>query len=205
MLATRACIPQVRAPLMRFLRASTAYSLEWSCGLLQQLHRDEGTRQLDLSLPVWSLIVVPRSNMTFERKFRILLLGTGVPFLVLIAFAIGGFLGTRGFGAGCFAVMGFWALVFPRLRPRRQDGTLENSATDRGIHNAGPRPYARILAVVILLTFGLWFGRGGPWIPQVIGATVLIAFLIGPLLGRKLSPDKHPDTSRELSGGSKKP
>lgn len=103
---------------------------------------------------------------------------------VLTALLIGGILTPRSFG-----IVGLASLV------------VCGSALSFAIKNASPRNgrilqrrsttvrakgfYLRITAFLIVLAFAVWATRGGPWLPRLIGASMLLLFLIGTLSARR--------------------
>ena len=41
--------------------------------------------------------------------------------------------------------------------------------------------YIRVAVILALLVLSAWATKGGPWLPRLIGASMLVLFLIGTL------------------------
>jgi hypothetical protein len=103
---------------------------------------------------------------------------------VLTALLIGGILTPRSFGlvglASLVACGSALSLAIKNASPRDESILQRRSTTfrDKGF-------YLRIAAFLIVLAFAVWATRGGPWLPRLIGASMLLLFLIGTLYSRR--------------------
>jgi protein-S-isoprenylcysteine O-methyltransferase Ste14 len=104
---------------------------------------------------------------------------------LLTALLLGGTLTPRGFGiaglaamALCGAVWYFALKSFPR--PLNANVT-QNQGTKMSVKGF----YIRIVVILALLFFYAWATKGGPWLPRLIGAAILVLFLIATLRARR--------------------
>jgi hypothetical protein len=102
---------------------------------------------------------------------------------VLVFFVATGSLAPRSFGIDCAIVMIIstftWAFLLKRTR-----GDLEALNTrNNALAKSGNKSKAVQVALLLLLMFvSFWLTRGGPWVPRLIGASMLVLFLIGTIL-----------------------
>ena len=100
------------------------------------------------------------------------------------AFFLEGRMNQQVFAASCVAAMVLAAVVWTAIlksagRPvEADDGTQvrKKKATQIGL-------------LVLFLVFAFWMTRGGPWVPRLIGAAMLVLFILGIAL-RKPSQGK---------------
>jgi len=97
---------------------------------------------------------------------------------LLAALFLGGTLTLRNFGIAGLVVMAVsgaaWYFTL-KSSPRRNQ---EAKMSVKGF-------YIRVAVILALLVFSAWATRGGPWLPRLIGASVLVLFLIGTLRARR--------------------
>ncbi len=102
----------------------------------------------------------------------------------LVALINGGILTPRSFGIAGLAAMivcgSMWYCALKYFSPvdarvsERQSTTLE-----------GKEFHLRLASFLIVLTFGAWASRGGPWLPRLVGVIVLLLFCIGARASRR--------------------
>jgi protein-S-isoprenylcysteine O-methyltransferase Ste14 len=92
-----------------------------------------------------------------------------------------GALTPRGFGiaglaavAVCGAIWYFALKYFPRTVNANVTRNKDTKMSVKGF-------YVRVAVIVALLAFSILATKGGPWLPRLIGASVLVLFLIGIL------------------------
>jgi len=103
---------------------------------------------------------------------------------LIIALFLGGALTPRRFGiAGLSAIavsgaVWYLALNFP---PPLDANVSRNQGTKINANGFS----VRVAVILALLVFSAWATRGGPWLPRLIGASMLMLFLIGALRSRR--------------------
>jgi len=103
---------------------------------------------------------------------------------ILAALLIGGILTPRSFGIATLAAMvvcgSVWypALKYSSLVDARIFECQRTTLRGKGF-------YLRLAPFLIILAFGAWATRGGPWLPRLIGATMLSLFFVGALRSRQ--------------------
>ena len=109
----------------------------------------------------------------------VMALATASAVAILVILLVRGVLGPQGFALCGIVVMvvatGIWFLLLRRTRIDASTARARNQ----------PRRNRRVLIVAglaIFLPLSLWTTRGGPWIQRLIGASFLIALLVGNLL-----------------------
>jgi hypothetical protein len=104
--------------------------------------------------------------------------------LIAVLF-IGGALTPRGFGIAGLAAMAVCAVVwYFALKSLRRP--LNASVTGNQVTRTNDKgTYIRIAVIVALLVFATWASKGGPLLPRLIGASVLMLYLFATLRGRR--------------------
>ena len=104
---------------------------------------------------------------------------------LITALFVGGALTPRGFGiaglaamAACGAVWYFALKSFPRT-------VNANVTRNQGTRISVKGFYIRVAVILALLVFSAWATKGGPWLLRLIGASVVVLFLIGTLRARR--------------------
>ncbi len=113
----------------------------------------------------------------------------GIPVVVigalglLVFLLIGGRLTPQTFAIGCVIVMTLAAAVWTVLL-KRSDRPIEiaKRASSAIARNDGKKKAIQVAALLLFLAVVLWLTRGGPWIPRLIGAFMLLLFTTGVAL-----------------------
>ena len=117
-----------------------------------------------------------------------------VPIVLAVAlfvfFFVKGTISPRAFAFGCAGVMVVGIITLSIL--------LKHPLTLAEASAAIPQPRAqmskrrkRVVVVLVLvwLGFALWLTRGGPWAPRLVGASVVLLYLIGTLAHKTKQPE----------------
>lgn len=117
------------------------------------------------------------------RDPRVALLLTVIIIGVVAALFVGGVLTARGLGiAGLFAMFVSAAIWYFIIR----SSLARPAETGEGLNESANRSseglYIRVAVILGLLVFSAWETRGGPWLPRMIGASVLILYLLGTVV-----------------------
>jgi drug/metabolite transporter (DMT)-like permease len=120
-------------------------------------------------------------EMMRKTKLRAAVLMTVTILGVLVALFAGGILTPRGFGiAGLFAMLisgMVWYFAISSV-----DRPMERPLGQKETAGLGSRGlYIRVAIILTLLVFAAWETRGGPLLPRLIGASILILFLLGTI------------------------
>lgn len=93
-----------------------------------------------------------------------------------------GTLNPRSFAIGCMLVMAASTIIGTFLLIR-SNVTLDNpSAAASSVQKSNRKKYLQAAAFVLYLGGSLWITRDGPWVPRLIGASMLTLFAIGTIL-----------------------
>jgi hypothetical protein len=102
---------------------------------------------------------------------------------LLTALLIEGRLNQQTFAVGCVIVMALaviiWTVVLKRSNRSAEsfDGAAPSSR-----QNVSKKKGLQIALLLLFLVVAFWMTRGGPWIPRLIGAYMLILFTMGVAL-----------------------
>ena len=120
-----------------------------------------------------------------NRLVAVLVCGTAVVAIVAGMF-IAGLLEAKVFAVASLAAMAITAFVCIGALNQRPDprgaGELGDHSVARAIQ---PKMLVRLVVGLVLLVTSLWLTRGGPWLPRLVRATVLMLYLVGSLLARR--------------------
>jgi hypothetical protein len=111
----------------------------------------------------------------------------GVPVVIfgalglLTALLIEGRLNQQTFAIGCVIVMVLAVVIWTVLLKRSNQPAGSSSPP-----NASKKKGLQVALLFLFLALGYWMTRGGPWIPRLIGASMLVLFITGTVL-RKAS------------------
>ena len=104
---------------------------------------------------------------------------------LLTALLLGGTFTPRGFGiAGIAAMVVCGAVWYFALKPFPQPVNADVTR-NQGTKISVKGIYIRVAVILALLVFSAWATKGGPWLPRLIGASMLVLFLIGTLRARR--------------------
>jgi hypothetical protein len=99
---------------------------------------------------------------------------------VLIFLLIEGILDPRRFAISCATTMVLAVIVWSVLLRRNNQLSGASAPSDRSsILNLGKKSSIQMILLVLLMATAFWVTRGGPWIPRLIGASMLIVFMVG--------------------------
>ena len=122
-----------------------------------------------------------------KRNLRNMFTWIGVPVVIfgalglLTALLIEGRLNQQTFAIGCVIVMVLAVVIWTVLLKRSNQPTGSSSRP-----NASKKKGLQVALLFLFLALGYWMTRGGPWIPRLIGASMLVLFITGTVL-RKAS------------------
>jgi hypothetical protein len=104
---------------------------------------------------------------------------------LITALFIRGVLTPRGLGIAGLAAMAVCGAVWYFALKSFPWPVNANIARNRGTKTSVKGLYVRVALILTLLVFSAWATKGGPWLPRLIGASVLVLFLIGTLRARR--------------------
>jgi hypothetical protein len=108
---------------------------------------------------------------------------TALAIAVLVILMIREILAPQAFALCCVVVMVIAAAAwFLLLRSAKGTSQVESTMDSVRMQTHGKSKIFIVAGIVIFLPLSLWMTRGGPWLPRLIGASFLIALLIGNLL-----------------------
>jgi hypothetical protein len=123
-----------------------------------------------------------------KRNLRIWI---GVPVFIvgalglLTALLIEGRLNQQTFAIGCVIVMVLAVVIWTvLLKISNQPAGSSNRAGSSSLGNAGKKKGLQVALLLLFLAVVFWMTRGGPWIPRLIGASMLVLFTAGVALRR---------------------
>ena len=108
---------------------------------------------------------------------------TMIVLAVLVLFVLTGALAPRSFAIVCAVVMIISIFTWTLLLKRTSEDAEALSTTSGAIlksRNISKRVQVALLLLLLIVSF--WLTRGGPWVPRLIGASMLVLFLIGTAL-----------------------
>jgi len=103
-------------------------------------------------------------------------------FAVLVFFVIKGSLAPRTFAIDCAIVMIISTLTWTFLLKRTRSDADALSTTSAIIKSSYKTKDVEVAVLLLLLFVSFGLTRGGPWAPRLIGASILVLFLIGTIL-----------------------
>jgi cobalamin synthase len=129
--------------------------------------------------------VEPVTNM--KRNLQNMFPWIGVPVVIvgvlglLTALLIEGRLNQQTFAIACVIVMVLavvtWTVLLKRSNQPAGSSSPPNVSKKKGL---------QVALLLLFLALGFWLTRGGPWVPRLIGASMLVLFITGIVL-RKAS------------------
>jgi len=89
-------------------------------------------------------------------------------------------LNQQAFAIGCVIVMVLAVVIWTVLlkRPNRLAGSSEGAGSS-SLPNASKKKALQIVSLLLFLALVFWVTRGGPWIPRLIGASMLLLVTAG--------------------------
>lgn len=112
----------------------------------------------------------------------------GVPALIIVSLSlltlleVEGLLTPKRFAVSCVIVMISAGIIWSVCLTKRLNGTSpETSSIDAGQVN-NKKKQIQIAMVLIFLVLATWMTRGGPWLPRLVGAFMLLLFMTGIVL-----------------------
>lgn len=110
----------------------------------------------------------------------------GVPVVIvgalglLTTLLIEGRLNQQTFAIGCVIVMVLAVVIWTVLLKRSsQPAGSSDGAGSSSFPNASKKKSLQVVLLLLFLALVFWMTRGGPWIPRLIGASVLLLFTAG--------------------------
>lgn len=98
----------------------------------------------------------------------------------LVYVFVNGHLTSRGFAIGCLSIISAaclaWYVLFLKFPVRSDSHGKIIVKTDR---NSRPQRPIFIAILLLWICLSLWLTRHGPWIPRLIGVSVLVLFAMG--------------------------
>ena len=110
---------------------------------------------------------------------QLIISGATATAIVVLALLVGlGTINPRNFAIGCIAVISISAIVwFLVLKGRSSEDAQSATSSSRFVQNIGKR-HLLIAGVLVWLVVSFWITRGGPWVPRLVGASVLLLLLL---------------------------
>ena len=117
------------------------------------------------------------------RNSRLLAISivTAIAVAALVLLAITGTLSAPRFAIGCVGVIGVSAVIWFILLKRGGADSFKTNGVSKA-QNGNRAKYVRVAILLLLLIAGFLITRGGPWIPRLLGASVLMLFWIGTIV-----------------------
>ena len=102
----------------------------------------------------------------------------------LVLFVVTGLLNTQGFAMACLGIMIVSAIVWFMLLKRDKERSVNNvdSTNVFQAQSHDRTKYIGVAVLLLLLIVASWLTRGGLLVPRLIGASVLVLFLIGTIV-----------------------
>lgn len=132
-------------------------------------------------------LVGPVTDM--KPNLRNMFTWIGVPVVIvgalglLTALLIEGRLNQQTFAIGCVIVMVLAVVIWTVLLKRsNQPAGSSDGAGSSSPPNASKKKGLQVALLLLFLALVFWITRGGPWIPRLIGASMLVLFVTGILL-----------------------
>ena len=102
---------------------------------------------------------------------------------LLTALLIEGRLNQQTFAIGCVIVMVLAVVIWTALLKRsNQFAGSPDGAGSSSPPNASRKKGLQVALLLLFLALAFWMTRGGPWIPRLIGASMLVLFIMGTAL-----------------------
>lgn len=93
------------------------------------------------------------------------------------AFFLEGRVNQQVFAVSCVVAMALATVVWTAILKR----SGRPSEVDAGTQ-VGKKKAAQVVLLVLFLVVAFWMTRGGPWVPRLIGASMLVLFIVGTAL-----------------------
>jgi hypothetical protein len=93
------------------------------------------------------------------------------------AFFLEGRINQQAFAVSCVVAMAMAAVVWTAILKRASRPAEAGAGTQ-----VGKKKAVQIALLVLFLVVAFWMTRGGLWVPRLIGASMLILFIIGTAL-----------------------
>jgi hypothetical protein len=116
-----------------------------------------------------------------NKRFWIVQLITVFAVLLLVAWYVAGNLNPRMFAILCLVVVGVSVMVCTRVL--RSEPFVLAPRSNTPLRAAFY--YVQIAVFLFLLWCDLWGPKGAPWAPRIVGAVVLLLFLLGLVIQRR--------------------
>jgi cobalamin synthase len=124
-----------------------------------------------------------------KRNLRNMSTWFGVPVVtvgalgLLTALLIEGRLNQQTFAIGCVIVMVLAVVIWTVLLKRsNQPAGSSDGAGSSSPPNASKKKGLQVALLLLFLALAFWMTRGGPWIPRLVGASMLVLFITGTVL-----------------------
>jgi hypothetical protein len=102
---------------------------------------------------------------------------------LLTALFLEGRLNQQTFAISCVIVMVLAVIIWTVLLKRsNQPAESPEGAASSGPRNASKKKGLQVALLLLFLGVAFWMTRGGPWIPRLIGASMLLLFTTGVAL-----------------------
>jgi hypothetical protein len=129
------------------------------------------------------------TNMKIRRTLmstQLMISGaTATAIVALGLLVVAGALSPRSFAISCLAVMVASALAwFTLLKGKSNSEGLGGDASSPQTQNNLRSKHILAAGLLLWLVLGFWITRGGPWVPRLIGASVVLLVLLAIVLRR---------------------
>lgn len=105
---------------------------------------------------------------------------------VLVFLFVTGVLNPQSFAMGCLVVMGISSTIWYVLLKRGSKHADGFEITIEPRHQSSNKTkHVKVAVILLWLVASFWITRGGPWPPRLIGASVVVLFLIGTMLQKQ--------------------
>lgn len=135
--------------------------------------------------PQRAMLGEPVVNMSLKRKTGLIVISvvTMIALAVLTLFVLTDSLAPRSFAMGCTVVMIISTFTWIFLLRRASGGPDALSTTSGAtVKSRNKNKHVQVALLLLLLFVSFWLTRSGPWVPRLIGASMLVLFLIGTIL-----------------------
>ena len=120
-----------------------------------------------------------------NASLRIAVVVTATVLGVLTVLGIAGMLTPRSFGIAGLAAMVVCGSVWYFAVKSVSRSTDASASQNQNTRTGGKGFYFQIAVFLIFLAFAAWATRGGPWLPRLLGASMLVLFGVGALRARR--------------------
>ena len=130
----------------------------------------------------WKSLVETDMNQKLPRQIVRPIQYFILALIALTGLEVAGIVTPRGFAILCLVAMMIASIVFYRVLKTAASALAPN---ERGAGLSKRKRWYVLSAALLWLVFATWLTRGEPWLPRLVGATVVIVFIAPYALPRR--------------------